>query len=113
MGEVSSALLIGKKILARDGRELGQVDSLIVDTETWQVTALGTKVARDKLEQLNLKRKLVGSQSIVVPTSEVAAATDAVILKGLLSELSFSGGVQGKDDDGKDDDGKQDAVPDQ
>jgi len=101
MGEVSSTLLVGKRVLARDGRELGHVDSLVVETETWQVTALGVKVARDKLEQLNLKRKLVGSQSIIVPTSEITAANDAVMLKGLLSELSFSGGVPGKNDDGK------------
>jgi len=110
MGEVSTAFLIGKKILARDGRELGHVDSLMVDTETWQVTALGAKVARDKLELLNLKRKLVGSQSIIVPMSEVAAATDTVMLKSLLSELSFSAGAQGKDDDDKKDDA---AVPEQ
>ena len=103
MGEVSTGLLIGKKILARDGLELGHVDSLIVDTDTWQVTALGVKVARDKLEQLNLKRKLVGSQSVVVPTSEVAAATDVVMLKGPLSELSFGGGAQDKADEGEKD----------
>lgn len=101
MGNVSTGLLIGKKILAQDGLELGHVDSLIVDTETWQVTALGVKVARDKLEQLNLKRRLVGSQSVVVPTSEVAAATDVVMLKGPLSELSYSGGAQDKGDEGE------------
>lgn len=88
MSEINSAQIIGKRVVAKDGRELGTVESIFVETEGWQVTAMAVKVARDKLDELRMKRPLVGSRSIKIPMTEVAAATDNVMLRGTISELT-------------------------
>lgn len=85
--------IIGKQVLTRDGREIGRVQTLQIDPETWRVMSIGVKVARERLEDLDLRRPLLGSQSILVPTGEITAVADVVMLSRDLPGLREISGL--------------------
>ncbi len=92
MSEMRDEELSGKMIVTQDGRDLGEVAGLIVDVARWRVTGLKVKVRRDRLDDLRLKRPLIGSASIDLPIDQVQAVSDRVVLRAPLDELIFTGG---------------------
>jgi sporulation protein YlmC with PRC-barrel domain len=85
--------LIGKQIFGQHGREIGVVTDFAVDLSTWQIKGLEVKLNRETLDDLNLKRSWIGTQTIQVPTTEISGASDTFILKHTLEEMEFSGGT--------------------
>jgi len=90
---MSNNELVGKMIVAGDGREVGEVDNVYIDVAQWRVTAIGVRLRREVLEELHLRRPLLGSQTIRLPVEQVAAVSDTVVLKPALAEVSFFGGT--------------------
>lgn len=97
MATLTSSELEGKQVFSQAGRHVGSVDSLEVDTEGWRVTALRVKLARAVLEDLKLKRPLLGSQTVSIPVGEVAGVTDTLVLKSKVEDLAFLGGREAAD----------------
>jgi sporulation protein YlmC with PRC-barrel domain len=97
-----SSELAGKLVVSQDGREIGEIDALYVDVDTWRVPAIKVKVRKEVLEDLSLRRPWIGTQVIRIPTAQVAGLTDTVVLGVPLAELSFVGGEpedQGEQED--------------
>ena len=92
MREINSQHLNGKTIVSQDGRQIGRVDAVFEDVDSWEVSALGVKLRRDKLEELELRRPLVGTQTIRIPTDQIAGVGDSIVLRTKLTEISFIGG---------------------
>lgn len=93
MAEMSNNELAGKMIVAGDGREVGEVDDVYIDVVQWRVTALGVRLRREVLDELHLRRPLLGSQTIRLPVEQVGAVSDTVVLKPPLADVTFFGGT--------------------
>ena len=98
MTDIRYTELHGKGVLSQDGRELGEVDDLVVNYETWQLQALIVKLERDLLEDFHMKKPMFGTQILKVSTGFVSGVSDKVILHktmGELIELAREGGATG------------------
>jgi sporulation protein YlmC with PRC-barrel domain len=84
----SSRDIVDKKILTQDGREVGYVEAIDVDLETWKVQSMELKLRRDALEALHIKRPLFGTRSARLSVEHVSGVTDSVVLKTGMEELS-------------------------
>ncbi|MEM9189583.1 MAG: PRC-barrel domain-containing protein [Myxococcota bacterium] len=93
MSVMSNDELKSKKVMSQDGREVGEIDGVHIDTKTWAVTTISVKLRRDLLESLDLDKPMFGSQTVQVTVQTVSGVGDAVVLKTALSELSFIGGT--------------------
>lgn len=101
--------LIGIHVIGQDGRAIGVVTDMHVETDNWQLQSLTIELNRQTLEDLKLKRPWLGTQVVQVPISEISGASDALVLKCSLEEMPFTGGTpaiaespsqnQGSDDD--------------
>lgn len=76
----ASGALFGKEVVSADGRDLGNLKDLEVEGDTWTVSGLVVRLNRDVLEEIHLKKPLVGSQEFVVASSHVASVSDKIIL---------------------------------
>lgn len=83
----SSRDLVDKKILTQDGREIGHVEGLELDIESWHVRSLEVRLRRDTLEALNIKRPLFGTRTVRLGVGHVSGVTDTVVLKTKLEEV--------------------------
>ena len=84
--------LMGLDIIGQHGREVGVITDMFADVETWQLQSLEVKLNRETLDELELKRPWFGTQTVLVPVSEISGATDHLVLKHPLEEMEFSGG---------------------
>ena len=84
--------LMGLEILGQHGREIGVTTDMLADVETWQLQSLEVKLNRETLDELELKRPWFGTQTVLVPVSEIPGASDNLVLKHSLEEMEFSGG---------------------
>lgn len=84
--------LMGLEIIGQHGREIGAITDMLADVETWQLQSLEVKLNRETLDELKLKRPWFGTQTVLVPVSEISGATDKLVLKHSLEEMEFSAG---------------------
>jgi sporulation protein YlmC with PRC-barrel domain len=94
---MSSRELRGKKVWSQDGREVGEIDGLEISPESWAVLGFDIKVRRDVLEEMHLKKPLMGTQTVRVTPDEVSGMSDAVILKSRLDAIAHTGGKPAKE----------------
>lgn len=90
--------LRGKQVVTQDGRQLGDIRSLLIGTPQWRVTALKVRLRRDLLEELELHRPLLGTQTVDIPTEQISGISDQVILLTRLDELSLGEGLRVEQD---------------
>lgn len=83
---------VGLGIIGQHGREIGVITDMLADVETWHLQSLEVKLNRETLDELELKRPWFGTQTVLVPVSEISGATDNLVLKHSLEEMEFSGG---------------------
>ncbi len=95
---MTDSQLIGLRVVSQDGHLLGEVDSLVIDTGTWQVAELAVRLRREALEPLHLKKRVLGSQTVRIASDHISGVGDAVVLKRRRDELSFAGGDEMSDD---------------
>jgi len=84
--------LVGLEIIGQHGREIGVITDMLADVDTWQLQSLEVKLNRETLDELELKRPWFGTQTVLVPVSDISGATDKLVLKLSLEEIEFSGG---------------------
>lgn len=76
----ASGALFGKEVVTADGRDLGDLKDLEVEGDGWAVSSLVVRLNRDVLEEIHLKKPLVGSQEFVVASAHVASVSDKILL---------------------------------
>ena len=67
-----------KKVITKDGRELGLVSGAMVDTKTWGVIYLQVRVSKELLAELG-KRKTFGKPGTISFAPSVVAVVGDVI----------------------------------
>jgi sporulation protein YlmC with PRC-barrel domain len=83
--------LKGKKVFDANGRAIGRVQAALIDMETWVVDtlriAIGRHAAADLEVQWSFWQLFWRPHTIDVPTGQIHAAADAIILRVSLAEL--------------------------
>jgi len=86
--------LRGRTVFDANGREIGKVKAAMVDMETWLVDTLRINVARHAAAELELGwsflRSLFRPPTVDIPTGQIHAAGDAILVRVSLAELRES-----------------------
>ena len=78
--------LIGLEVVGSTAWKIGKVKDLVIDTKTWQVTAVVVELEKNVAEEFKLKRRL-SKTHIPLSISYVQAVGDRVILKSSKEEV--------------------------
>lgn len=84
---ISDADLRGRTVLGADGRAIGEITSVMIDSDGWRLQSLQVKLRREVREQLGVSRKLFGSPMVDIPIRAVQSVSDAVILSVSVDSL--------------------------
>ena len=84
--------LAGKRVFTKDGTDIGDVEPLDVDTDTWTVVALEVKLERKQLERLNMEKPVFGAPTVKLSVDRVAGVSEAIILDVAFADLRFIDG---------------------
>lgn len=80
--------LLGRRVLTQDGTEIGEIEAFHVDTDTWMIRAAEVRLERKFLDDLRLKKPLIGSQSVKLGLDLVSGVSDAMVLRLTLQGLA-------------------------
>jgi sporulation protein YlmC with PRC-barrel domain len=81
--------LTDKFVICAGGFDLGQINGIELDTNTWLVTHLHVKLSKSASEDLGFKKRF-GSSTVCIPVSLVATIGDNILLNKTLDELTKS-----------------------
>jgi sporulation protein YlmC with PRC-barrel domain len=84
---VSFDKLSGKFVICAGGFDLGEINGLEMDTNTWQVTHLHIKLSKSASDDLGFKKRF-RSSTVCLPISLVAKVGDNILLNKSLDELT-------------------------
>jgi sporulation protein YlmC with PRC-barrel domain len=79
--------IVGKKVIDKKARLLGKVYEVEVDAKAMKITYFYLDVDKDVVNDLGLKKPMIGSAKATFPTEMVEAMSDSIILNGTISEL--------------------------
>ena len=85
--QLSDERFRGRKVIAADGQEIGEVAALFIDTSTWTILALHVKLNKSAAEQLGTARSLLRAATLDLPVRIVQSVGDAVLLSVPTLEL--------------------------
>jgi sporulation protein YlmC with PRC-barrel domain len=84
--------LEGRTVIDSGGRAVGELETLYIDTESWQVDGLRVKLRREIADLLGLRHSTFRSAAVDLPATLLQGAGDTVLLKVPVEELrSFAG----------------------
>jgi hypothetical protein len=86
----STGDLVGMQIVGHHGRIIGVVTAIMVDVKTWQASSLQADLQSEVLEELKLEQPWFGRRSVFLPMSQIAGASDVLVLNTPLETLEFS-----------------------
>ena len=84
---VSFNELSGKFVICAGGFDLGAINGVEMDTNTWKVTNFHIKLSKLASEDLGFKKRF-RSSTVCLPTSLVAKVGDNILLNKSLDELT-------------------------
>ena len=79
--------LSGKFVICAGGFDLGEVNGIEMNTNTWQVTHLHVKLSKQASDDLGFKKRF-RSSTVCLPISLVSKVGDNILLNKSLDELS-------------------------
>jgi sporulation protein YlmC with PRC-barrel domain len=79
--------LSGKFVICAGGFDLGDVNGIEMNTDTWQVTHLHVRLSKQASEDLGFKTRFT-SKTVCLPTSLVSKIGDNILLNKSLEELT-------------------------
>ncbi|WP_342379377.1 DUF2171 domain-containing protein [Myxococcus stipitatus] len=77
----------GHPVVAAGGQQIGTVDALSIDSETWKVEALQVKLRPEAADQIGAFWNYFHAGRIELPTRIVQSVSDTVVLSVSLDEL--------------------------
>jgi sporulation protein YlmC with PRC-barrel domain len=78
--QISDEHLRGRKVVATDGQEIGEVAAQFIDTSTWTIVSLQIKLSKTAAEQLGASRGLLHAATIELPVRMIQSVGDTVLL---------------------------------
>lgn len=80
-------------MIGADGRAIGEVVGILLDSEGWQVSALQVRLRKGVGEHLGMKHKMFSSPEIEIPRQALQSVGDAVVLSISVDSLRELAGV--------------------
>ena len=77
----------GKEVIGGLAHTIGKVSDIEVDTNTWKVTHICVDVDKNVVEDLGLKKPMIGSIKVGAPVETIGVISDRVILNKTMNEL--------------------------
>jgi sporulation protein YlmC with PRC-barrel domain len=77
-----------KRIISKDGRELGTLAGSTIDTTKWTVLSIMVDVPKEQAKVLGIKKKLLKPVIINVSTDLIAVVGDVIQLRLDMKELA-------------------------
>ena len=84
---VSFDKISGKFVICAGGFDLGELNGVEMNTDTWQVTHLHVKLSKPASEDLGFKKRF-RSSTVCIPISLVSTVGDNILLNKTLDELT-------------------------
>jgi sporulation protein YlmC with PRC-barrel domain len=79
--------LESKNVITTDGRMVGTLTGAYMDASNWTVTALVVELDKDIVNDLNVKKPLLRTAKVTIPTSTVLNIADVVQLNSDMANL--------------------------
>lgn len=79
--------LSGKFVICAGGFDLGEVNGVEMNTDTWQVTHLHVSLSKQASEDLGFQKRF-RSKTVCLPTSLISKVGDNILLNKSLEELT-------------------------
>ncbi len=76
-----------KKVITKDGRELGMLSGVMLDTRTWTVNSIQVRVTKELLAELGKKKPFGKPGTISFATTVVGVVGDVIQLSVDMKEL--------------------------
>lgn len=77
---LSDENLRGRTVIGFDGRAVGEVTTIFLDSESWRVESLQVKLRKDIADELGASRTMFHAGSVEIATRLVQSVGDAVVL---------------------------------
>lgn len=77
---LSDENLRGRTVIGSDGRAVGEVAALFLDSSAWSVESLQVKLRKDVADQLGAARTMFHAGTVEIPVRLVQSVGDAVVL---------------------------------
>lgn len=78
--------LIGKEVVGAEGWKLGRVREIMIDRDTWMVTALSMDLESNIAKEFKMK-KMWGKSDLAIPVGHVQGVADRIVLKKSKSQI--------------------------
>ncbi|MBI0584249.1 MAG: PRC-barrel domain-containing protein [Methanomassiliicoccus sp.] len=79
---------IGKKdVITTDGRNIGTLSGAWIDTTAWTVISLVVDLNKDVVSELNVKKPILRTAKVNVPTANIKNIADVVQLNSDITNL--------------------------
>ena len=79
--------LESKNVITTDGRMIGVLTGAYMDTSNWMITSLVVELEKDVVDELNVKKPLLRTAKVSLPTSTVKNIADVVQLNTDVTSL--------------------------
>jgi sporulation protein YlmC with PRC-barrel domain len=73
--------MIGLKVITHDAQNLGEIDGVHADINTWTITDLDVKLNKEAIKEMGLKKPKLGTLIVTIPITYVKQFGDVVTLK--------------------------------
>jgi sporulation protein YlmC with PRC-barrel domain len=77
---LSDENLRGRTVIGADGRAIGEVAAIFLDSEKWAVEALQIKLRKEIADRVGAARGMFHAGTIEVPVTLIQSVGDAVVL---------------------------------
>lgn len=77
---LSDENLRGRTVIAADGRAVGEIAALFLDSDAWSVESLRVKLRKEIADQLGASRTMFHAGTVEIPIRLIQSVADAVVL---------------------------------
>lgn len=77
----------GRRIVASDGRTIGEINALVLESEGWRVESLRIKLLKDVADKIGVPRSVFHAGALEIPVRIVQSVGDSVVLSVPVGDL--------------------------
>jgi sporulation protein YlmC with PRC-barrel domain len=77
---LSDESLRGRTVIGADGRAVGEIAALFLDSDSWSVESLRVKLRKEVADQLGASRTMFHAGTVEIPIRLIQSVSDAVVL---------------------------------
>jgi sporulation protein YlmC with PRC-barrel domain len=85
---VTDGEIRGRVAIGADGKAIGEVVAILLDSDTWAVAGLRLRLRGNVASEIGVDHSLFRPSTVDVPISQVQSAGDAIVLSVPVASLS-------------------------